>query len=221
MSVWVVCEMVIKMEDSKPGVRWKRRRQNLYRGRAWAVLTSLILLFLVQGTQAHAGIYKYVDEQGIIHFSNVPTNPQYALYIKEDGDIEFLRPGKDQFDHLIEEASDQYGIDFALIKAIIRAESDFDPRAVSRAGAMGLMQLMPETADNLSVIDVFDPRENIDGGARHFRRLLDAFQNDLTLSLAAYNAGKNAVLQFKSVPPYDETQRYVKKVLRFYQTYNQ
>lgn len=187
----------------------------------WIILGSLIMIFLALGAQAQAGIYRYVDEKGVVHFSNVPTSPRYVLYIKEDGDIDFWYSGEDQFDHLIGEAARQYGVDFALIKAIIRAESDFDPRAVSRMGAMGLMQLMPETADHLSVIDAFDPRENIDAGVRHFRGLLETFQDDLRLSLAAYNAGKDAVLQFRSIPPYGETRRFVKKVLNFYRAYKQ
>jgi len=191
----------------------------LHRGMPGIILGIFAMILLAQGTLAQAGIYRYIDENGVIHFSNVPTSPRYVLYVKEDRDTDFEYSGEDQFDHLIEEAARQYGVDFALIKAIIRAESSFDPRAVSRVGAMGLMQLMPNTADYLSVIDAFDPRENIDAGVRHFRELLETFQNDLKLSLAAYNAGKNAVLQFRSIPPYDETRRFVKKVLSFYRTY--
>jgi soluble lytic murein transglycosylase len=185
------------------------------------ILASFALILLTHGTQSHAGIYRYVDENGVIHFTNVPTSPHYVLYLQEDGDIHFEYGGEDQFDHLIEDAARAYSVDFALIKAMIRAESDFDPRAVSRVGAMGLMQLMPETADRLSVIDAFDPRENIEAGVRHFRDLMDAFGNDLKLSLAAYNAGRNAVMQFGSIPPYRETRGYVKKVLSFYRTYRQ
>ena len=185
----------------------------------WVVVAILAAFFAFQEAPASAGIYKYIDDDGVIHFSNVPTTSQYVLYIKEDGDIHFRLPGENGFDHLIQEASRQYGVDFALIKAIIRAESAFDPQAISRVGAMGLMQLMPETAQNLAVIDAFDPQENIHAGVRHFRELLEIFQDDLKLSLAAYNAGKNAVLQFGSIPPYPETRRYVHKVLRFYQTY--
>ncbi|NIO03701.1 MAG: transglycosylase SLT domain-containing protein [Proteobacteria bacterium] len=183
------------------------------------VLGCLITILLVLPSVARAGIYRYVDQDGVIHFSNVPTNPQYTLYIKEDGDIDFRYSDKNHFDHLIEGAARTHGVDPALVKAIIRAESDFDPRAVSRTGAMGLMQLMPETANDLAVIDAFDPGENIDAGVRHFKDLLELFQNDVKLSLAAYNAGKRAVLQFNAIPPYGETQRYVKKVLHFYQVY--
>jgi soluble lytic murein transglycosylase-like protein len=199
-------------------VRWAGRATWI---KPCIVLGCLITILVVVPSVVGAGIYKYVDEDGVIHFSNVPTNPQYALYIKEDGDIDFRYSDKNHFDHLIEGAARTHGVDPALVKAIIRAESDFDPRAVSRAGAMGLMQLMPETANDLAVIDAFDPGENIDAGVRHFRDLLELFQNDVKLSLAAYNAGKRAVLQFNAIPPYGETQRYVKKVLHFYQVYKQ
>lgn len=212
--------MVTGTSDAMPRVQPDPSLRGPCPRASWIVLAILIVFSLAKATQAQAGIYKYVDEQGVIHFSNVPTSSRYILYMREDGDIEFTYYGEDEFDYLIEEAAREYGVDFALIKAIIRAESDFDPRAVSRVGAMGLMQLMPETADNLSVIDAFDPRENIDAGVRHFSELLNTFQNNLRLSLAAYNAGKNAVLQCKSIPPYNETRRYVKKVLHFYQGYN-
>jgi hypothetical protein len=185
------------------------------------LLISLIFAFFLQAARAHAGIYKYVDENGVIHFTNVPSSPQYVLYIEEEGGTESRHYGDDQFDDLIQEAAEEYDIDPALVKAIIRVESDFDPWAISRKGAIGLMQLLPETAEGLSVINIFDPRENIYGGVRHLSELLDVFQNDLELSLAAYNAGKSAVLQFMSIPPYDETQRFVKKVLRFYQAYRE
>ncbi len=210
------------MGRREPGCSLTRKM----RMRQCVILGCLIAMLFVLVPVAQAGIYRYVDENGVIHFSNVPTSPQYALYIKEDGDIDFKYPGSrhgqdSRFDHLIHEAAEEHGVDPALIKAMIRAESDFDPRAVSRVGAMGLMQLMPETANDLSVIDAFDPGENIEAGVRHFRYLLEMFQNDVKLSLAAYNAGKRAVLRFNSVPPYGETQRYVQKVLRFYQVYKQ
>jgi soluble lytic murein transglycosylase-like protein len=110
-------------------------------------------------------------------------------------------------------------VDFALIKAIIRAESGFNPAAVSRKGAKGLMQLMPETASRLNVSNSFNPRENIEGGVRYFKYLLSLFNDDLRLSLAAYNAGENIVAEVRSIPPYRETVDYVKKVLSYYQSY--
>lgn len=179
------------------------------------------------------GIYRYVDERGVIHFTNCPRDPNFKLYIpesKEDlneegnGDRPFSIPiSKDsnQFDHLIYEFSKKYGVDFALIKAIIRAESGFNPMAVSRKGARGLMQLMPETALRMNVNNIFDPRENIEGGVRYFKYLLSLFNNDLRLSLAAYNAGENIVSELRAIPPYQETIDYIRKVWRYYQLYKQ
>jgi len=108
----------------------------------------------------------------------------------------------------------RHGVPARLVAAIIEAESDFDPRAVSRKGARGLMQLMPETASSLRVRDAFDPYANIDAGVRHLRRLMDRFDGDLPLVLAAYNAGENVVASYGGVPPYRETRRYVARVLR-------
>lgn len=116
----------------------------------------------------------------------------------------------------IRATSARYGVPARLVAAIIEAESDFDPRAVSRKGARGLMQLMPATASSLAVRDAFDPYANIDAGVRHLRRLMDRFDGDLPLVVAAYNAGENAVDKYGGVPPYRETRRYVTRVLRRY-----
>lgn len=118
------------------------------------------------------------------------------------------------FDSHIEDAATRYGVSADLIAAIIEIESQFDPRAVSRRGARGLMQLMPATAASLGVGDPFDPRENIEGGVRHLRRLMDRFGNDLPLVLAAYNAGAQAVIDHGGIPPYYQTRQYVKRILR-------
>ena len=117
-------------------------------------------------------------------------------------------------DTFIATAASRYGISEELIAAIIEAESEFNPRAVSRRGAQGLMQLMPETAATLGVNDPFDPRANIDGGVRHLRALMDRFDNNLPLALAAYNAGEVAVIKHRGVPPYRETRGYVDRILR-------
>jgi len=118
----------------------------------------------------------------------------------------------DGFRHLIENACMKHGLDPALVAAVIIQESSGDPLAVSPAGASGLMQLMPQTADSLGVKDVFDPEENVEGGTRYLKQLLECFGGDETLALAAYNAGENAVRRYNGVPPYPETTNYVKKV---------
>ena len=115
---------------------------------------------------------------------------------------------------IIKEAADRYGVDEQLIAAVIEAESQFNPRAVSRRGAQGLMQLMPETAASLGVEDPFSPRENIDGGVRHLRALMDRFDNNVPLALAAYNAGHVAVIQHRGIPPYPQTRAYVNRIMR-------
>jgi len=170
-----------------------------------------------------AGIYRYVDENGVIHFTNCPRDPKFKLYIRESnedvGDVGSFSRDSNQYDQLISEFSKKYQVEFALIKAIIRAESGFNPGAVSRKGAKGLMQLMPETASRLNVSNIFNPRENIEGGVRYFKYLLSLFDNDVRLSLAAYNAGENLVADLRSIPPYRETVDYVRKVLSYYQSY--
>lgn len=123
------------------------------------------------------------------------------------------------FDKAIEVSASKYRLDPLLLKAIIAVESEFNEHCVSPAGAAGLMQLMPTTAQILAVNDIFDPQENIHGGARHFRYLLDTFANDLPKSLAAYNAGEIPVIRYKGIPPYPETQRYVRRVLEIYDSY--
>ncbi len=120
----------------------------------------------------------------------------------------------ERFVEHIREMAHRYGVSEALVAAIISVESEYNPRAVSRKGARGLMQLMPATASSLSVDDPFDPRENIEAGVRHLRRLMDRFDNNLPLVLAAYNAGEHTVLRYRGVPPYRETRQYVSRVLR-------
>jgi soluble lytic murein transglycosylase-like protein len=126
-----------------------------------------------------------------------------------------------KFDQLIAAACQRYSVEFELVKAVIKAESAFDPFALSSAGARGLMQLMPDTAAQHGVADIHDPRSNIEGGVRHLRLLLDRFRGNLTLALAAYNAGAEAVDRYNGVPPYAETQTYVQRVLQFRELYRQ
>ena len=193
---------------------------------------ALSICILLLANLAWAGIYRYEDENGVIHFSNCPRDPKFKLYIKESNDDVVAEPGESaqpvemvnvvdskNFDYLISELAKKHGIDFALVKAMIRAESGFNPYAVSRKGARGLMQLMPETALRMNVSNCFNPKENIEGGVRYLKYLLSLFNNDVRLSLAAYNAGENIVSQLGTIPPYRETVDYVRKVLSFYQSY--
>lgn len=123
------------------------------------------------------------------------------------------------YDPYIRAVSKRHGIDFHLVKALIKAESKFDHLAVSPKGAMGLMQVMPATADHMGISNPFNPEENIEGGVRYLKWLLQTFDNDLKLALAAYNAGPNTVKRYGGVPPYSETRAYLKKVLKFYSDY--
>ena len=123
------------------------------------------------------------------------------------------------FDHIIQRVAKSYDVDPALVRAIIMAESSYNPRAVSKRGAKGLMQLMPKTAKYLGVEDSFDPEHNIDGGVRYFKELLDQFNGNVKLALAAYNAGSRKVRKYKGIPPFEATQRYVKKVFEYHKRY--
>ena len=170
-----------------------------------------------------ADIFMYIDKEGVIHFTNVPTSSatDYKVYIKEKPNKIYKIYSNNKYDNLIMEASKKHGISFSLLKAIIKTESDFNPRAVSKRGALGLMQIMPKTLKELSVRDPFDPWENIMGGTRYFKKMLVRFHGKISLSLAAYNAGPTAVDQYKTIPPYRETRNYVEKVMKHYYSYKE
>jgi soluble lytic murein transglycosylase-like protein len=186
-----------------------------------ALLTALLATVLGV-TAARAEMYKLTESDGTLHFTNAPTDPRYQRMAVSSGTAAgWLRlpqaeAGTGPYVREIQDASQRYGVPIRLVSAVIRAESGFNPRAVSRKGAQGLMQLMPTTASILGVRNSFDPRENIDGGVRHLRGLIDRFPNSLPLAIAAYNAGEKAVVQYGGIPPYPETQDYVTKVMHFY-----
>jgi soluble lytic murein transglycosylase-like protein len=186
----------------------------------WAGLPCLLLMVLLGAITepALADIYRYVDEDGVIHFSNTPTHYRFRLYIRETN-LDY-RAYFDRYDRIITRAARKHDVDNSLVKAVIRAESDFDKNAVSRKGAQGLMQLMPETAKELAVKDSFDPHENINAGVRYLKRQLDNFQNNVPLALAAYNAGENAVRRYGRIPPYKETRTFVDRVLRYWDEFS-
>ena len=180
---------------------------------------------LAVGAAAGAGtaLYRYVDERGVVHFTNVPSDSRYSRItalrsLATRSSADFVSP-VGTYDDLIKSASHRYGVPPALVKAVIHAESAFDPRAVSPKGAMGLMQLMPATAQLMGVAQPFHASQNVRGGTRYLRSLHDRY-GSWTHTLAAYNAGPSAVDQYRGVPPYAETRQYVKRVLSYYRRYH-
>lgn len=189
------------------------------RGVLRVALATLVLPLAVWWNvpYALAGAFCVVDEDGVIHVTNTPADPRYrglpALSGTTSGSFRFPSRVRDSYDELIQEVSARYRVDPVLVKSMIHAESAFNPAAISLRGAQGLMQLMPQTATGLGVRDSFDPRENIEGGVRHLRYLLDRYPGNVPLAIAAYNAGEGAVNSYRGIPPYPETQRYVERVL--------
>lgn len=187
------------------------------------MLARLVLCWVVLGglagppPAAWAKTFRFINEEGVVHITNAPTDPRYRAVPGGSGTASgWLRvpeAARIRYANEIREISERYGVDPALVEAVIRAESAFDPWAVSRKGARGLMQLMPQTAHALGVRDSFNPRQNIEGGVRHLRYLLDRYPGNVALAVAAYNAGEAAVDSYRSIPPYPETQQYVQKVL--------
>lgn len=186
-----------------------------------AIISAAFLLIV--SWDANADIYKYEDDEGVLHLTNMPSDPnaKYVVVMREKRIL--FQPTIDvtKYDHLITKAADKFKLDSALIKAIIKAESNFNHKAVSPVGAQGLMQLMPKTASYLNVDDSFHPEKNIEGGARYLSYLLKTYRGNLPLALAAYNAGEKAVAKYNyNIPPYKETQNYVRRVLSFYESYS-
>ena len=189
-------------------------------------LSSLMFI----GTAAYAEYYVYKHKDGTTWYTdkNMPTDsykliatigrPTASASCRGTTRNSLEDRAKDH-EPVIRQYSDLYGVDKKLIKAIIMVESCFDRYAVSRVGAKGLMQLMPGTADLMGVYNVFNAKDNIKGGTRYFRQMLELFEYDVELALAAYNAGPKAVQKYKGIPPYSETQKYVKKVIKYYNRY--
>jgi len=186
----------------------------------FGILIFALVSIFVSVLPLQADIFRYIDENGVMHFTNAPTSSiqRYRLFLKEKP-LVTRRYSTEQYDDLISDASERYGVSFPLLKAIIKAESDFDPLAVSKKGASGLMQIMPQNFEPLGIKDPFDPWQNINAGARYFKQMYDRFNGKLSLSLAAYNAGPTAVDRYKTIPPYEETEEYVRRVLKYYYNY--
>ncbi|MBM4357379.1 MAG: lytic transglycosylase domain-containing protein [Deltaproteobacteria bacterium] len=202
------------------------------RGWGLRIVSGAAVVFALAVTEgARADIYVYTDADGVMHFTNV-KKPNSKLYIKAQPNKNKARPGVtpvppsdrslerfSRYDRAIVEAATLYQLPQELVRAVIKVESDYDPRAVSSAGAQGLMQLMPETALRMQIRDSFDPRLNILAGTRYLRILANTFNGDIQLTVAAYNAGEGAVARHGGIPPYPETQAYVTKVLHYYHRY--
>ncbi|MDQ1269895.1 MAG: Soluble lytic murein transglycosylase-like protein [Thermodesulfobacteriota bacterium] len=184
---------------------------------AWLCLTS--------PCTALGDIYKCIEPDGV-NFTNTPTsNRNCTFYLKENSGDEVLartrrfKAGPDVYNDIISRAASAFGVDHALIKAVIHAESCFDPNAVSTQGARGLMQIMPQNDASLNISNPFDPSQNIMGGTRYLKRMLTRYNEKLALALAAYNAGPSAVDKYNNIPPYEETQTYVERVKSLYLRY--
>jgi soluble lytic murein transglycosylase-like protein len=187
-----------------------------------------IVIFSLISMPSQADIYKYVDKHGRVILTDKPPHNGYKRLVKTWKGWEEAKLPKNfnwvknqkKYDPTIRSVAKMYKLPHALVHAVITAESSYNPNAISRAGAVGLMQLMPETAKQYGVSNRRDPKQNIYGGSRYLRHLLKLFKNDLVLALAAYNAGEGAVKKYgNKIPPYKETRNYVNKVIRYYKKY--
>ena len=191
---------------------------------------GLFMLFAVFGA-ARAEVYVYEMPDGTRVITDHPINSKHSRVVRVAPDVKgagklaaqknspVFREDATTYDRLIRRYADEYGVEFALVKAIMTVESSFNPYAVSNKGARGLMQMMPSTAARYGVTDIYNPAENVRAAAQHLKFLFDTFGNKPILVIAAYNAGENAVKQHRGIPPYEETQNYVKKVLSYQRQY--
>jgi hypothetical protein len=198
-------------------------------GNVYKLPLFLLLFALATALPVSASdIYKYEDDEGVLHFTDAPTDRRFKIFIRDIKKDRLLRTNfrlsncignPSEYEAIINACALQYGVDKSLVKAVIHAESGYDPNAVSPKGAAGLMQLMPKTAESLNVSNSFDPKENIRGGVRYLKFLLETFKGDVSLALAAYNAGLSRVAQYGGIPPFQETRNYVAKVLQYRKQY--
>ena len=180
------------------------------------LLAAILVCTTVTPAASEEFLYSYVDESGVRHYTNAPVDERYRVF-RPLHSVTQLE--SQQYDLYIKTAARKYNVDPMLVKAVIFVESDFDRYAESHKGAKGLMQLMPEAAQDMEVSAVYDPLDNIQGGTRYLRKMLDMFDEDLELSLAAYNAGPERVKKLGRIPNIRETQNYVKRVLKKYGQY--
>ncbi len=190
-----------------------------------AIIASVLFLLIIYASPAYPDIYKYVDDNGVVCYTDAPAGKKAVRVLKETKGPEKQKQaldsdpsaaaGKD-YSTYVQQAAAKYEIEPELIHAVIKTESNGNHRAVSRKGAMGLMQLMPSTAYDMNVVNPFNPEENIEGGTKYLKQLLEKFNGDLTLALAAYNAGPKTVEKYRNVPPISETKQYVKKIISLF-----
>jgi soluble lytic murein transglycosylase len=185
----------------------------------WVLAGVLLCSFVCLSPWSFADIYRYRDERGVWHFSNIKSDSRFRLFMRTPSYNKSAKQYIRDYDSAITKASKKFSVEPSLIKAVIKAESDFDRTVVSYKGAQGLMQLMPETASEMEVADPFNPEENILGGTRYLSLMLGRFSNNLKMALAAYNAGPERVEAYCGIPPFPETQNFVERVLKYYGQY--
>lgn len=199
-------------------------------GKMVQIIGSLIFMCLCGLQPLYADMYKFTDEDGIVHYTNIRPLGQknikifsFPCYASDPKctqlDWENIPLNRQAYDDEIQAAAQVFTVDDALIRAIIHAESAYQPQALSPRGAQGLMQLMPATQEELQIVDVFDPLSNIEAGTLYLSRLLNQFDQSVELAAAAYNAGPGAVREYGGVPPYKETREYVRRVKILYRRY--
>lgn len=197
---------------------------------ARVIVTAVIAVVIAFASEARADVYYYKDANGVFHFTN--QNREGAVLFHMDASVEKLTKSRAEprklpayklkggtYEELIQKYAADFDVEPALVRAVIRAESGFNQRAVSRAGARGLMQLMPTTARFHGVRNLHAPDDNIRGGVKHLRRLLDRYGDNVTMALAAYNAGEAPVDRYRGIPPIAETRSYVARVLKYRREY--
>ena len=208
---------------------WNEMDQML--DRTWRITVLLIFACLAGLQPAVAQVYKFTDKDGIVHYTNIkPVGEKnvksfsFPCYASDPScnqlDWEKIPLNRRAFSDEIQAAAEVFAVDDALIRAIIHAESAYQPEALSPKGAQGLMQLMPATQQELHIVNVFDPVSNIEGGTLYLARLLQQFDQNVELAAAAYNAGPNAVREYGGVPPYRETREYVRRIKILYRRYS-
>ncbi len=187
---------------------------------------SVLFLLMIYASPSYSDIYKYVDDNGVVCYTDAPAGRKAVRVLKETkgaekkqkqaADDATSQVTSRDYSTYVQQAAAKYEIEPELIHAVIKTESNGNHRAVSRKGAMGLMQLMPSTAYDMNVVNPFNPEENIEGGTKYLKQLLEKFNGDLTLALAAYNAGPKTVEKYRNVPPISETKQYVKKIISLF-----